>query len=484
MKINPKFVLGIIFLLTLGFRLYVSFTNTSFSSDESYFNLRLTENIIETKKPLTYDELSYSGRNLIYPQAFNYFLALFWFVPEYEKIIPAILSSLIVIIIYFISKKITNDVKASLFSSLLSAFIPIEIRTNVNQISIYSLVIPVLLLMILALLNLDNKKYFILFIILSFLLPLIHPISILFTLSLLFYLILIDTESINLNKAKKEAIMFSFFLVLLINFFMYKEALLRYGTNIIWQNIPSILFNEYFKTFDMLEIIYLLGIIPLFFGVIGIYLGLFKRKDNSIILLSSFILVALLLISLKLINLKISILFISLPLLIASSKALSSLYSYIDLTKFSKFKKYFDFSLIILIILLSILPSILIATSLPNYNQEIKTFKWLDQNTAQNSVILAGYDLGNILTYFSNRKNVADDNFLLAPNVEERLGDIDNIYRTVFEVKGLELIKKYNIKYIYASNSVLKKYSLTKIPYIENKNCFELIGEDIYEVKC
>ena len=484
MKINHKLILVIIFLLTLVFRLYIAFTNTSFSSDDSYFNLRVTEHIIEDKKPLTYDELSYSGRNLIYSQFFNYFLALFSFIPEYEKIIPALLSSSIILIIYLISKKISNNKDAALFAALISAFIPIELKTTVNQLSIYSLAIPFILLMILALLNLDNKKYFILFIILSFILPLIHPISFLFMFSLLFYLILINTESIAINKQKKEAIMFSFFLILIINFFLYKTALLKYGTNIIWQNVPSTLFNIYFKNFNLIEILYLVGIVPLILGVIGIYTGLFKKKDESIILLTSFILSALLLMSLKLITLQLGLLFISFPLLMASSKSLSNFYYYFSITKFFWFKKYFNFILFILILVLSLLPSVLVSLSLPNYNQDVETFKWLNSNTNQNSVILAPYELGNALTYFSERKNVADDNFLLAPNADERLSDINIIYTTGFKIKALELINKYKIDYIYFSSTVMDKHNITKIPYIDDQNCFELLREDLYEIKC
>ena len=484
MKINPKIILVIIFLLTLGFRLYISFTNTSFSSDDSYFNLRLTEHIIETKEPLTYDQLSYGGRNLVYPQAFNYFLALFSFIPGYEKIIPALLSSLIIIIVYLISKKITNNGTASLFSALLAAFIPIEVRTNINQISVYSLVLPILLLLILCLLSLENKKYFILFIILSFLFPLIHPISILFMFSLLFYLILINTESINVDKIKKEAILFSFFVILVINFFLYREALLRYGVKIIWQNIPTNLFNVYFKTFNAIEMLYLIGIFPLILGITGIYIGFFKKRENPTILLTSFILSTFLLITLKLINLQIGLLFLSIPLLIAASSTLSSIHKYFTITKFAKYKIYFNITLLIFIIAFSLLPSYFVASSLPNFNKEVKDFKWINENTAKTSTILTTYDIGNTLTYFSDRKNVADSNFILAPNAEEKLNDINLIYKGVFEIKALELIKKYDINYIYAPPKILQSYNITKISYIDDEKCFNLVKEDIYEIKC
>ena len=483
MKINYKAVLLVIFLLTFGFRLYIAFTNPTFSSDESYFNLRVTDHIIENKSPLLYDELSYSGKSLIYPQFFNYFLALFSFIPGYEKIIPALLISSIVLIVFLICNKITNNPTASLFSAFLSAFIPIEIKTNINQISVYSLLIPIILLMILCLLNLDNKKYFNLFIILTFLSPLIHPISFLFSLSLIFYLLLINTESIHITRAKKEVIVFAFFAILLINFFLYREALIRYGTNIIWLNIPGSLFDDYFN-FNIIEVLYLLGIIPLIFGVIGIYTGLFKKKDPDILLLSSFMLSTLLLMALKLINLEVGVLFLSLPLLIASSKTLSNLYYYFSITKFAKYKKHFNLILFVLIIILSLIPSFLIATSLPNYELEKDRFTWIKLNTEPNSVVLAPYDMGNILTYYSERKNVVDNNFLLAPNVDERLSDAELIYKSGFEVKALELVEKYKINYIYTSPEILNRYNLVKIPYVDDSNCFEPVAENVYKVKC
>ncbi len=477
MKINYKIVLVIIFLLTLAFRLYISFTNTSFSSDDSYFNLRVTNYIIDNKRPLIYDDLSYSGRTLVYPQAFNVFLAVFSFIPSYEKIIPALLISSIVFIVYLISKKISNNVKVSLFMALTAAFIPIEIKTNVNQISVYSLVIPIILLMILALLNLDQKRYFNLFVILSFLLPLIHPISFLFAFSLLFYLILINTESINIDKSKKEAVAFSFFIILVINFFLYKSALIKYGTNIIWQSIPQNLFSVYFQTFNIIEILYLLGFIPLILGIIGIYSGIFRKKEESMILLGSFLLATLILVSLKLINLQIALLFISLPLLIASSKSLKDIYDYFTITKFDKLERYFDITLLVLIVIASIIPAIIIGLNLPNYNQEINTFSWVRENSNKDSIILAPFEFGNILTYISERKNVLDDNFLLAPNSNERIEDIGIIYKTPFEVKGLELIKKYNINYIYIPSNLT-------IPYINDEKCFEMVNQDVQKVKC
>ena len=133
---------------------------------------------------------------------------------------------------------------------------------------------------------------------------------------------------------------------------------------------------------------------------------------------------------------------------------------------------------------MSLIPSFLIATSLPNYELEKDRFTWIKLNTEPKSVVLAPYDMGNILTYYSERKNVVDNNFLLAPNVDERLSDAELIYKSGFEVKALELVEKYKINYIYTSPEILNRYNLVKIPYVDDSNCFEPVAENVYKVKC
>src|SRR3989344_92257 len=229
MKLKPSTILIAIFLATLIFRLYFAFSTESFSSDESYFHLRLVNYIGENKLPMFYDDLSYGGQKIIYPQIFHMLLAILSFVPYFLKIFPALIASFLMIAVYLISKKITNSNTPSLLTAFLAAFIPIQIYNSVNQISIYQFIIPVILLLYLCLMNLENKKYFSSFLILSFIAPLIHPSSLLFIFSLVFYFILSNTESLFISRYKKEAIIFSFFLVLLINFLLYKTLFLQHG---------------------------------------------------------------------------------------------------------------------------------------------------------------------------------------------------------------------------------------------------------------
>jgi len=484
MKIKPRTYLIIIFLLTLIFRLYFAFSIDSFSSDESYFHYRLINYIKENKSPMFYDEFSYGGSKVFYPQLFHVILALLSFIPYFLKIIPAIFSSSLVIIIYLISKKITNHENSSLLTAFLAAFIPLEIKTNVNQISIYSLLIPVILLLYLCLINIEEKKYFNLFLILSFLLSLIHPASLFFILSLIFYLILSNTESLFISKYKREIMTFSSFLILIINFLIYKNEFLKYGFDIIWQNIPNSLFSSYFQNINVLEAIYLIGLLPIILGSLGIFFGLFKEKDDPIILLTSAILTTLLLLSMKILNIQIGFLFLSIFMTIISSLTILKIYNYLSLTKFSGLKKSITFIILISVLILSIIPSYFAANSLPNYDPQINSFKWIKDNTLNNSTILAPMELGNILTANSERKNVMDTNFLLARNTEERFNDINIIYNSFSKIKALESLRKYNVNYIYFDDYAKKKYEIDKIRYIDDEKCFKEIKNDVYKVIC
>jgi hypothetical protein len=219
-------------------------------------------------------------------------------------------------------------------------------------------------------------------------------------------------------------------------------------------------------------------------GSLGIFFGLFKEKNDSIILLTSAILSSLFLLLFKLLNVKIGILFLSIFLVIISSLAISKIYNYLSLTKFIKIRKYFTWIFLLLIFSLSIIPSYFVAKNLPNYNAQIKSFTWIKNSTSLNSTIVVPLELGNILTETAERKNIIDTNFLLSRNTEERFEDVNIIYDSFSKIKALESLRKYNANYIYLDDYVKNKYNLTKIRYIDDEKCFEEIKNDVYKVIC
>ncbi|PIN81595.1 hypothetical protein COV11_01600 [Candidatus Woesearchaeota archaeon CG10_big_fil_rev_8_21_14_0_10_30_7] len=62
----------LLFLIILFIRVYLSFLNPLFSSDESYFHIRQVENILNTGKPLFNDPLSWNGSKHHFFATFHY----------------------------------------------------------------------------------------------------------------------------------------------------------------------------------------------------------------------------------------------------------------------------------------------------------------------------------------------------------------------------------------------------------------------------
>ena len=62
------------------------------------------------------------------------------------KIIPEVLFSSLVIIVYLITIEITENRVSSVLAALMAAFIPLLIRETLNMASVYSLFLPLIFL--------------------------------------------------------------------------------------------------------------------------------------------------------------------------------------------------------------------------------------------------------------------------------------------------------------------------------------------------
>ena len=465
------------------FRLYLTFQNPNFGSDDAYFNARIIETITETKTPFLYDELSYGGREFLFPQLFHYILSVFSFIPYFMKIIPEIFITSLTMLTYLIAKKLTKDEVVALITALLMSFSPALINTTLNQVSIYTIALPVMFLMFWALLDLNAKHVFSVFVVGSFVLPLLHPISFLFALALLFYLILSISESVKLDSLTKEAGIFSFFLIILINFIIYKKAFLSYGVNIIWQNIPIQLLIEQFQIPSVGDAMYLIGFIPLVLGSLGIFFGFSKEKKKESILLVSPLLTVLLLLLLGMININIGLLFLSVILILMASLSIEKIIKYVEITKLHKLKHLFIALGILVIVVLVVIPAFFSTTTIIT-PFEASTLEFLKTTTPEDTTIIAPVSQGHLITYLAKRKNVADTNFILAPNAEQRLTEIKTAYTTISESKALEIFRRYDVDYIFLSRQAQNQYNIRRPIYLDDGTCFKQKRSTVYEIVC
>lgn len=478
------YLLALIFVLTLSARLFFSFQSDYLANDSAYMHLRIIESIKENKDFVVYDSLSYGGKDVVKPQLFHSIMALFSFIPFYSKIIPELFISLVPIIVYLIAAELTKDKTASIITAFMSSLIPIVFKVTLNQVSPYSLAIPAILLMMYSLIRINETKFLVIFVAMSFLLPWINPSSFLFMLSLLFYIIIIVSESMSISGLKREAVTFSFFTMFLLNLIIFRKVLLQYGASSVNQNIPQKIFEYYFSNFSLSESLFIIGLIPLALGIFGIYIGLHDNKNrDDVILLSSPIIAALVLLMLKMIDLSTGILFLGIFLTLTSALSVRKILNYFSVTKLSAHYPVFVALFAFLILIVGAFSSLYYyENEVENYN--IADLKYLAENSDSNAVVLSAFNEGNIVSYFSGRKNFVDSDFLLAPNPVQRLNEAEIVYKTFSESKALEIMKRNQVKYILLSDNTKNTYDIDRILYVDDRSCFEHERESIYKIVC
>ena len=480
-------ILILIFLVVLFARVYFAF-QTPYLDNSGNLVKRYTEHIIEGGKPMFYDPLSYNGREVLYSPLWHYILAVFSLIfgSAAFKLAPIIFSSFLIFVVYLLSKRIVDNDELALFIALMSGFIPVMFLDTLISASIYSLVVPVLFYLIYLFMDLDEKKI-VSFVIFSFLLSLLHPVSILFSLGLLAYYILSSSENLNIGNLKEEAMVFNLVSTFFIQFLIYKKAFLEYGISVIWHNVPSQILLDYFD-FDLLGMMYRIGALTLIFGLIGIIWGIVRKKDK-VLLLSGFALATLILLWLRLLEPLIGMLFLSVALVVSSAFTLNVFLNYLGKTKLPHYRLSFIVIILGLIVVSLAVPSFVYASRHVKENvpspYEILVLEWIKESSLPDTTIVAPLGKGHIISGIAGKRTVLDDNFLLAPETSERYGDVVRLYETKSEVEALEIIAKYNIDYIFIPIETELEYG--KIKWIDDENCFKGIffgTPKVYQVIC
>lgn len=356
---SPKsymYILFVIFLATAFFRVALAYQTPTLDHD-AYFVLRQAEHITQTGIPLYNDSLSYQGRQFLFAPFFYYLVALLtvFFTPIIiGKVLLNILAASIVFIVYLIAHNLTRNKSLALICAFFSGFVPAYFALTLNNLSIYTFVVPLFLLILYFLLNVKKPRYITYLLISLLVMVFTHPIIYVFVLALGIHILLQRTQSFSIKKADLELLLFVTFLVVWLNFILYKKAFLFHGLSIIWQNIPAGLMANYFTELTFLQAIYLIGFIPLLLGVFSAYHVLFKQKKKSTTLVLSVALAFFMLLLFKMMTLEIGFIFLSIMLVILSARGFQHINEYFQQTKF----KWFTTPLFILIILLFIFTSV------------------------------------------------------------------------------------------------------------------------------
>jgi len=482
-----------IILATLSIRLYFALKTPEFTGDEAYFNIRQTENILETGRPLYDDPLSYSGRKYVFSPIYHYVLAgasLMMPVHTAAKILPNIFATILIYIIFLICKEITKNWRAALIAAMAAGFTPIFFSKTTNNGGVESFVAMLLFLAYYFFIKIqDNTRYAYYFIITAALLTITHTSALILLAGLLISMGLLKMEKIKIKKAETEALLFTILFATWFYIIFYKEAFLQHGTNIVWQNVPSTIIQQYFTGTNIIEAISMIGIISFIFGLQTIYATVFGGKKREAFHITGIILIISGMLWLKVMKPDFGLMILGLFLAILFSIYSKNFLTYLEKTKVVRYKTQLIVLFILLILISAVIPSILFTNAEIKKSttiEEMDALTWIKENTEQDSVVLATIEEGHLITAVANRKNAADSHFLLIKGTNDISEDITSIYSSPLLTTTVHLINKHNINYIYVSQRTANKYKITEDQFSDN-TCFEKVYDNkirIYRTSC
>lgn len=447
---RESILISLLFAALLAVRLYLSFSSAQFSPD-AYFHIRMIEYIAEKGVPMTYDALSYGGRALQFSPLFHYLLALLsWVLPPdiVLHFFPQIFISSLTLIVFIIVHKLTDNFKASFFSAALTTVLPVFFR-DFYSLSPLTLLFPLIFLTLYVFLHIEKKLYDLHFIIVVTAASLTHPLSFVLVIAMLGYLLICKLEKIELAKSELELLLFSTFLFIWIQFLLYKKSLLLVGLDGLISTYSLLNFSDIFLS---------IGIIPLVGGVLCVYKYLFRAKIKELYMyIALSICVALALVS-HIIPTVPGFMLLGISFSILSGPSYIFVQRYINKTRIGNYSSLLYPLLFIILIPLMVVPSISYVREAPILDSDVAAaLQWVKENTPADSTVLGPLEFGHAITSIAQRKNVADTNWLLAPEQSEVIA---HMYTTPFPTESVQLFTTFSVDYVL----VLPNFELASQP--------------------
>ncbi len=437
-------------LFTLVLRLAISFTAEA-PSYESYATLLQAETIRETGLPRFHDALSYGGRSYAVSPAYYYLVALLTlFLPAslVLKLLPNILLVLLIPLAYLVGYAVTKNRAISLLTAFFAAFSPLLFTSYLNEAVPMTLALPVAVATLLGLLHLDERPKTAL--LLLALLILISPVAWLFLAAYALFLLILAAERIPISPRHIEAGLFAVLLAAWYGLITYKEALYRYGFAILSASLPEAARQASFAEFTLLSVLYGVGVVPLALGSLALYHNAFEQRTRRVFLIGSWALVALLVTAFRIVPLRFGLTLVSISFVLLSAHGLAVIAGYTRKTRFPALQGWIIAGLLLLFLLSSLFPAVAqgIYPQPSPVAEELEAMRWLRAETSPDALVAAAPQSGFLLNHEARRAYIADTAYLLIPNPDGILGDIDLIYTTPSTVAATERLGRYKATHI------------------------------------
>ena len=473
-------ILIAIVLLVIALRLILAFQEP-LPSYAAYAELRQVQHIKETGAPLVDDPLSYEGRTRVASPFYSYILTCFsLFMPDEVmiKLVPNLFAALIVFPAFALALLLTDDQRFALIGAGLAGLTPALFLVSSNDGSPTGLTLTLMLTAAFFFLKARRKGKYVQWCIATIVaMTLIQPLSVIFLLGLAFFLLLWRLEVGRVQKKDVEIFLFTLFFTSWYMLIIFKQAFQIHGSRVIWQNIPTAHLASTFSQVTLLSAITSIGLVGLIAGAVAAYDGLTKTRRKPIALLASMVVAAGLLTWFKLVALKAGLALLGVLLAILSAYGLQLLVRYVQKTKLARFS-WWIIGIILLIAITATLPMLVLPSASPTPGSaELDVLTWARDHLDAHAVMLASPTEGSFIAYVGQVQNVADDDYLLIPRVEERMSDMREAYRSFFTTDALSVMQKYGVTYILVSPMTVAFTGVEQPRFTEDKTCFALVAQ-------
>ena len=334
--------------------------------------------------------------------------------------------------------------------------------------------------------QLHRKRFLLMFIILSFILPLVSIYSLVIVMAFLIYLLFAQIEDFKFKGRSRELTLFFSFLSFWIILLMFKKPLLQYGPRFVSAAVPDFARHDYFFNVGFLQLFGGFGILSLIAGTYIIYISLFERNDRRAYLLFSFISAALFFVWISALKSSLGLSLVGLCLSLFSGIYFDRFFQQLTNTKFARYRRMFIGILFALFALSSGLVTLLLSFDVPVVQDaELRVLDWARLNTPRDATIVAPVYFGNLITAVAQRKNVADEQYLLAPDAAERLSNIRSIYFFIQRYSSTTFV--INRMYTWGADYIYIPFGSDDRVLRNDAACFELVYNKeikVYKVLC
>ena len=198
-------------------------------------------------------------------------------------VLALLLGLIIIVLVYALTKELTDNNIAALFASSLAMFIPLYSWKTVNFLN-HTFAVILLLLTFLALMYVKETRYWRTLTVIPLILSLVHVYSLIFLPIILLYFLLTKLEKKEVSK--REYI------------FAGVSAMFIIGIFIFLTSTPNLLImtQEYVKVgyyslaaenFSITKAFLIAGLLPVYLGAIGAYYAIPKKKKMALLMISA-----------------------------------------------------------------------------------------------------------------------------------------------------------------------------------------------------